>query len=144
MNTKHKILTLVALTVFSAITPSFAEDNGYWWREQKAPIKAAYVSGMIKGLRFGAEQMQTMAETMNPKDTFMLETASVVAKQYRHEFTAKQLVDGMNRFYSDEKNRNIKTYCALHIVDMQLSGASKLELESVTRNIREIDETYAR
>jgi hypothetical protein len=43
-----------------------------------------------------------------------------------------QLVDGMDRFYSDFRNRGIATSHALFIVAMQISGATDEQIRALT------------
>jgi hypothetical protein len=140
MNKYQKILTVVALMCFSGITSSFARD-GYWWREQNGAVKAVYVAGMNEGADYAARLAQYVAKTTDKANLGGKVVSNILmANQglFNGDFTAKQLVDGMDRFYSDKRNRSIATTCALHVVDMQLGGASKSDTESLAERFRRV------
>jgi len=137
MNKYQKILTIAALVIFSAISPSTASEtrDGYWWREQKkAAIKTAYVAGMNEGAAYVAGVIQA-----TPADTGLTSViAKVTSKLFNGEFTAKQLTAGMDQFYSDKRNKRVRTECAFHVVIMQLNGASKSDTEEFAEKFRSI------
>jgi hypothetical protein len=49
---------------------------------------------------------------------------------------ASQFVDGMNYFYSDDRNRLIPFAGVARVVDMQITGASEAEREALLESQR--------
>lgn len=83
-----------------------------------------------------------------PKNTFSRNEVSLLlgnqaeglnASLYRYaiiEITNGQLVEGLNAFYSDFKNKQIKLSDAVYVVKKQVKGASAEDIETVLQFLR--------
>jgi len=103
MNKLQKILTIVALIMFSAITSSLAIEthDGNWWRTQQKQAKTAYVVGQMDGvcIVMAAERREFQSDV----------TPLTIAKRNFASVNIAQIVDEMDQFYSDKSNRPIPT-----------------------------------
>jgi hypothetical protein len=130
MNKYQKILTILALLIFSGVTSSLADDShdGNWWRAQKKVVKAIYITGMIDALYSGVGILTKDGLT---KGTVAPGDGADVLLTCAKGFSAikvERLADGLDRFYSDFRNRGITTAYALHIMQIELSGAPESEI----------------
>ena len=133
MNKYQKILTIAALIIFSAIPCSFANDfnwNGNWWRTQPKIVKAIYVSGMRAGV-YGGIVMLGAEGDLAAMDSLQSSATRFV------DFRTEQIVDGMNRLYSDNRNLDIDSSCAFHIVELQLIGAPESQIRKLIKISKE-------
>ena len=124
---KRSALTVcVFVTLLVTSTLASEDRNGNWWRSQQKSVKAVYVVGMIDGVGTG--------EAILTKDgpTAALKAFTATADRLLVGAKAEQLMDGMDRFYSDFRNRSILTSHALFIVAMQISGATDEQIQNWT------------
>lgn len=111
-----KLLTL-SLTLMLCAT-AFAgqvkvRHTGGWWRQKSGVFHEAYVSGYKSGKHDGMG-----------KDTNLT------------EFGEKELVDGLDKFYSDFRNRNILFPDAIAYVADQLRGVPDDKLAAEILRLR--------
>jgi hypothetical protein len=98
------LLTLTAGLL--CVTSSFADSavathDGNWWRAQLKQAKTAYVIGQWDGVCI------VMAAEMRE---FQSDVAPLtIAKRYFASVNIAQIVDEMDQFYSDKRNRPIPT-----------------------------------
>ena len=136
MNKHQKILTILALMIFSAINSSLAEFNrdGNWWRTRQPIAKAIYITGMRDGVYAGVVAL--LAE--NPAGADSLQSDATRFMMFRTE----QIVEGMNRFYSDNRMLDIDSSAAFHIVQLQLVGAPESQIQSLVRAFKQAAAEY--
>jgi hypothetical protein len=91
-------------------TPNY---NGAWWGQKSHVFHEAWVSGYKSGLHQGEGH-----------DTELT------------KFGPIELVDGLDKFYSDFRNRNINVHDALPFVAAQLSGAPDEKLNAQLLKLR--------
>lgn len=89
------------------------DHGGAWWREKSAVYKEAYISGYKTGSHHQAGQNTPLSK-----------------------FGAKELVDGLNKFYADFRNRNISINDSLFYVADQLSGVPDEKLNAEILQMR--------
>lgn len=58
--------------------------------------------------------------------------------------TNGQIMDGLNIFYGDFKNRNIKLSDAIYVVRKQILGSSPEEIEAISQWLRSPDRDYTK
>jgi hypothetical protein len=125
MNMKRLFLLLGAAALL--VTSSFAEGftrDGNWWRSQQKQVKAAYVTGQIDGVHVGMAAFAKIMLTKEdiPTKDFLASFAKdtpingdsdaallTAIKRYFVGVKVEQVVDGLDRFYSDKSNRGIST-----------------------------------
>jgi hypothetical protein len=112
-----------------------SEDrDGNWWRTRRGFDKAVYVTGMIDGVYIGTAILTKNILTRGDSkgDSTAVDSLTAGAKRLLVGVKVGQLVDGMDRFYSDFRNRGIMAWAALYIVSMQISGATDEEIRTWT------------
>ncbi len=87
--------------------------NGVWWSGKSQTYREAWVSGYKSGLHQG-----------RGKDTELT------------KFGTHELLDGVNKFYEDFRNRNITLHEALPYVADQLSGVPDDKLNAEILKLR--------
>jgi hypothetical protein len=87
--------------------------NGLWWQEKSGLFKEAFIGGY----KAGAEDTAGHALDVN-------------------KFAGSELIDGLNTFYKDFRNRNIMVSNALSYVEDQLSGSADEKLSAELLKMR--------
>ena len=135
------IIGAAALLAFSAINSSIADEkwdlevrNGNWWRTRQPITKAIHITGMRDGVYAGVVAL--LAE--NPAGADSLQSEATRFKMFRTE----QIVEGMNRFYSDKRMLDIDSSAAFHIVQLQLVGAPESQIQSLVRASKQAAPEY--
>jgi hypothetical protein len=132
MNKYQKNLTVLALLIFSAIMSSHAEEapDGNWWRALQKEAKAGYVTGMTDGVYIGVAMLgkatlEKLDITPNP------DVMDLLHKNPRGLFgdvKVGPIIDAIDRFYSDVRNRSIPTY---YVVKMQIASTPDEQIRSM-------------
>ncbi|WP_155774371.1 hypothetical protein [Burkholderia pseudomultivorans] len=140
-----KALTVVVAAIALSTTistlprPASADDliqNGNFWSTQSASSHLDYVLGFMEGMRLGANFSQwkwdVMSKDGRSKAGSALDSYNTESQKYLTNVTVGQIVDGLNQFYSDFRNRNIMIHDAVWLVLEQISGVpdNQLHLES--------------
>ena len=111
--------------------------TGYaFWSKADVNLKLAYLTGYSD-----AEQFYRLALDEGAKPL-----CTDAGKAWIEDFdrkvptpnnvTFKQLIEGMDEFYRDWKNRAINLYLTRSIVRLQLTGRPRAEIEEATRKAR--------
>src|ERR1700737_4718265 len=104
--------------------PSQRRD-GNWWREMGSGGKFVYVTGFFDGMDLGnnfsywgivdkQKNDPAMTKVANSYDSYM--------QRYLTNVTNGQLADGLDKFYSDFRNRRIKVNSAVWLVLNEIAG----------------------
>jgi hypothetical protein len=113
--------------------------DGNWWRELDRPQKVNYMVGFFAGMRLG----HNFSYWPLDRDS---KNADVVAKvdagyteyetKYLGNVTNIQLVDGLDTFFSDYRNRRIETANAVWLVLNEISGKPDAEMQTMIESWR--------
>jgi len=121
--------------------------NGYWWLKQTRSLKLGWVVGFVDGseaVRTGVtgacpEQASSWVQT-----TAQDESAAKVCNnnQDLNRFkppnaTYGQVIDGLDHFYADYRNKTMTLAPATFYVYLELSGAPQSALDDYARNVRQ-------
>lgn len=134
----RQFLLIVAL--LAASSPLLAQDDrrrdGSWWLGLgNAPEKHSYAIGIFDGMIVGSRlsywplpssQQSRVAAAFNDWGA-----------KYFSKITAKQLVDGLDEFYLDNRNRNIQTEDAIWLVANAVAGKPQAQLDKMVESYRE-------
>lgn len=117
--------TLLLILASCSSSQAAVQDrrDGNWWRELPVAGRVYYVIGILDGLET-SERMQREAN---------LRPGLVVL---RGKATAGQLTEGLNRFYSDFRNRSVLVCDGFQVVWSATSGASEEQISDMTRRYR--------
>jgi hypothetical protein len=123
---KHLLMAL--LVCFSGM--AVAENNGNWWRSLPTSGKVGYVMGYLDG---GCDGAMRVLDEIQPNDERLKRIQKCV---WPDGVTYGQIVDGVNHFYSDYRNRLIPTDSALRCVKSEIEGKplSQSQIEQMRKN----------
>lgn len=131
-------LILIALLFNTAL--GHAEDaprDGNWWNQQRNSFKIAFLIGFTEGQAYEDQRwseaiigaMRGTAGQCTDSQRWAPET--IVAKENEKEFgnvTINQLEDGLDKIYSDYRNRRIRISSAVLLVVRSMDGTPDTEL----------------
>lgn len=132
-----RLLLILALLLTSS--PLFGQDerrrDGNWWLGTwTATEKQSYVIGIFDGMIVGsrlsywplpASQQAKVAAAFNDWGA-----------KYFSKITSRQLVDGLDEFYLDNRNRNIQTEDAIWLVANAVAGKPQAQLDKMIESYR--------
>ena len=138
MKAQLKVTLLVVMGLFFIATPHSlaASDSrdGNWWRDQTDTIKIGYMAGFLDGIRLG-HNFSDWGFMDDPQSEPCLKKVmlSFIGFQDKYLSSVKvgQLVDGIDAFYSDYKNRSISTHNAVWLVLNGIAGTPKEKLDKM-------------
>ena len=125
--------------------------DGYWWNELRPEPKLFFLVGYHTALdetytgfwigemvRFWEENPDEMP--MNLEDTFKY--AKIIYDYYREYeqlvgFQYRQILEGINSFYDDFRNKTIDITNAIRVVGMQLHNKSEEDIDLFIKSLRE-------
>lgn len=136
---------LVAIClVFMFVAYSAGEDmrrDGNWWITESRSTKINYVLGFLDGMELGKNF--SMWKYMHADDSAHKACISNVSESYGEfmtryldNVTVGQIVDGLEAFYSDYRNRRIETHFAVWYVVRAVAGTPENELKTLLENLR--------
>ena len=120
-------------TVFAAGNSDALPDrDGKWWITITPLEKAIYTLGLMDGTEIGGA-------LLSPTESAEMPDFALRSKQFFGQVNVKQLVDGMDHFYKDFRNREIGTRDALVVVTWQIKGTrDDAWLEAFVRKLRQL------
>ena len=135
-------MRLVVLTamflVATGINGESDHRDGNWWLSMPSAAKPSYIVGFLDGMELGY-----VFSLQNPDVRQKFECVSAVMHSYNQgtlkyfdNVTAAQLVDGLNAFYNDYKNRRIRIPQAMQAVVNGIAGMSEQDLKTMIENFR--------
>jgi hypothetical protein len=114
------------------LSPVRADDerrDGNWWNMMSTSQKNNYVIGFFDGMDMGVflgEPSIIVAGKASEAKVAELQVIQkrydAAAKKYFENVTKGQVVDGLDEFYKDFKNRSITAIWGIHIVVHQIAG----------------------
>jgi len=128
--------------LFSLVTLAlYAADvrDGNWWRDLTPSAKANYATGFFDGVNLGhnfsywnlAHDKQKQECLIDVRDSF-----DSFSTKYLTHVTNTQLVDGLDSFYSDYRNRSISIANAVWVVVNSIAGTPQDKLDEMIGNFR--------
>ncbi|MFX0200591.1 MAG: hypothetical protein ACFFCW_31110 [Candidatus Hodarchaeota archaeon] len=148
MKTESIVMLILALVMISF--PVYGDNKGAihydgtdWLKFPKAG-KFGFAAGLILSIGFLSDEINyqnNLIETELRKRKFPVEDFEHLIKFPVKDFelyetTAGQLVDGLDSFYSDRRNRNIKLINALYIVRAEIKGEDREYVKTWIRWLR--------
>jgi len=123
-----------------SISLSFGQNkyDGYWWNNLNDDEKLFLVIGMFQGMELG--NFVTFLK-YNKDDREKYDNIYNAAKEKyfgvgKIDYSNQQVVDGIDKFYSDYKHRNINIRNALFVVGLELTDAPQKDIDMVLKIFR--------
>lgn len=102
----------------------------------KPPMVPAPPAPETRKQRYSRDEVSLLLEREYRRSQEWLTHYSIIG------ITNGQIVDGLNLFYDDFRNRQIKLTDAIYVIRKQILGASKEEIEAITEWLRTLDRDF--
>ena len=141
-----KQITLVFLMIMGTVAYVGADEirfDGNFWKNSDQTTKEFFVSGVLGGIFAGQDRVMASAmEDVEKGKIDMKCFAAISSLKSSLEADMKkikvgQIVDGIDEFYSDFKNRSIKVKWAYLVVMQQIKGTSEEETKKFIESVRQ-------
>lgn len=138
-------VTLIALLVFSL--SSHASDasrgrDGSLWRTLTVEQKVTYITGFWDGMELGHSfDLWGLLNQGKEKEACAAdadESFKTYTDKYGKNVSNLQIVNGLNTFYSDDKNKSIPIHGAVWIVLNSIAGTPQQTLDRLMETYRNI------
>jgi hypothetical protein len=138
------IIRTLTFTLLMLLTAPFARNqqttrrDGNWWVNEDRASKLNYVTGFFDGMDLG-NRFSYWGLQDDPKGVVagrVMGAYTTFSQKYLSEVTNYQLVDGLDKFYSDYRNRRIDTMGAVWLVVNEISGKSEAEMQKMIESWR--------
>jgi hypothetical protein len=150
MKTKAFLLrfTLFSVALMMAASVARNEDtrnrDGNWWRNQTRVARLSYMTGFFDGVQLGNNfSYFAYAKEYEASDPDALvamqkttESFDKYSTEYLNNVTNEQVADGLDKFYSDYRNRSIALKNGVWIVLNAIAGKPESEIEHISENFR--------
>lgn len=145
MKRKHCIRVIAMVFVLCLAAPlsrnqEYDRRDGNWWNRLDATSKPIYVVGMLDGMQLGNEFSvwgvgQSNSDCKDAAKLMQSAYADYRAK-YLTNVTNIRIVDGLDAFYADAKNRGILVHGATWLVLNQIAGKPPAEMQALVEKWR--------
>jgi hypothetical protein len=136
-------VTLVALLVCSLSLHASDTRNrdGNLWRTLTAEQKITYIAAFWDGMELGHEF--DLFDLVNRKEKAACaadadKSFNTYTDKYAKNVSNVQIVDGLNAFYSDYRNRSVPIHGGVWIVLNSIAGTPQETLDKMTENFRKV------
>ncbi len=135
MNKEIWLLPLI-LTFLPFSLMAQNEHDGFWWTSQSSTAKVFFVSGYVEGMSAASAGVKAAVSEGAAKDS--VPSRSFLLREFDYSnVRAGQLVDGVDEFYKDFRNKGIEIADALLYVRDQISGESEERLKDFLNKLRQ-------
>jgi hypothetical protein len=145
MKRKHCIRVIAMVFALCLTAPlsrnqEYDRRDGNWWNQLDATSKPIYVAGLLDGMKLGNDFSvwgvgQSNADCKDAAKLVQSGYADYRAK-YLTNVTNIRIVDGLDAFYSDAKNRGILANGATWLVLNQVAGKPPAEMQALVEKWR--------
>lgn len=139
MKRRIKAILVIIFITYSSLSYSNDEPrNGNYWREMDYSSRLDYVVGFFDGIHLGYEFSYWGLNSENGPDcnVEVYNSFSRYCGFFLKNVTNDQIVDGLNEFYQDYRNRSIRVPDAIWIVLNMIAGVDNSALEEMIKNFR--------
>jgi hypothetical protein len=137
---------LVALTLLSVL-PIYVHAqhdrrDGNWWTGQTADIKLDYIVGFFDGMELGYDfsYWGMIKDTDKGVATPCMSASNKSFNEHNERYirgvSNYQLVDGLDTFYKDFRNRRITVTAAVWLVLNEIAGKPQNQMDKMIENYR--------
>ena len=137
---RNILITLVLLSIFPLLlfAQSSGRRDGNWWLSLNKSEKNFYTAGFFDGTIRGS--FMTSTGFTKKESSCIKKSQSNFNANYNKYFlkTAnKQIVAGLDNFYTDNRNRKIMLFDATWIIVNEIAGGSKGYIDEMIKEYRE-------
>ncbi len=113
------------------------DHDGNWWRSQMQSAKYQYAARLFDGSTGGFNFLEFGMSADIPVKTANPNSCGTGSQKYVH-ITGGQLIDGLDKFYSDHRNRNIAISNAVTVVVCRVAGMPQDALLKMIEQYRKV------
>lgn len=139
MMIRHFSLIVLVFILASSVMAEDSRRDGNWWLDQSRLMKVAYMVGFFDGMDLGHKF--SYWKYVN-SDLLVGEKALNSYNEYTDKYFKNvsnlQLVDGLDTFFKDYRNRRIMVYDAVWLVVNGIAGTPQAELDKMIESWRQI------
>ena len=133
--------SLCMLFILLSSLPGYSQDHerreGSWWLSHSQTAKAEYVVGFFDGINIGERASgYKLSETDKSCRDKAKAAGDAFTSKYLAHVTDRQLVDGLDAFYKDPRNRSILVTSATVPVLRQIAGDPADVVKAETEALR--------
>lgn len=138
---RASLLLLLLTFGLLAIADTGTRQDGNWWRTLDRKQQIYYVAGFFSGMDLGRnfaiwKYLDSTDENEKQAVSLAIHAYDQYSDKYFAEVTAAQIVDGLNLFYADYRNRRIETTGAIWLVVNGIAGLSDQEHQELIESWR--------
>jgi hypothetical protein len=143
---KANYIVVVIVAVLLAWSPAYGSEEKYLedrdgndWLQSPKPANVFFVHGFLVGVTamlYRAKIKNKAIDIAAREETGLKRFKFPVEKLELFNITVGQLYDGLETFYKDFRNRNIKIINAIYIVRAEIRGEDPGYIEAQTRWLR--------
>lgn len=136
-----KLATILAvgLTVQHAKAEEIRRD-GNWWRTTTREFRLSYMVGFSDGIwlgwRFSSVNLRGKDGQLDATEVIRVGRSFDKSLDLIENLTNLQVVDGLDKFYTDYRNRRIRVLEAVWIVLQSINGTPDNDMEILIENAR--------
>ena len=133
------LLLLLCGSLAPGQSPYTYRRDGNWWVSQTREGKVFYVLGFLDGMDLGNRfsYWRTLDKDKDdPNVAKSIDSYAEMGRTYLSNVTTGQLVDGLDTFYGDYRNRRIEVYGAVWLVLNGIAGTPQDKLDKMTESWR--------
>ena len=140
-----KKLILVAIIILGTVAYGAADEirfDGNFWNKSDRTVKDFFVSGILGGIIAGQDRVTASAMEGVEKGQVDIKCFAAISSLKNsleadlEKIEVGQIVDSMDDFFSDSKNRPIKVKWAFLVVMQQIKGTSEAEIRKFIESIK--------
>ena len=133
------VFVVVAISAIPLEAQQSDRRDGNWWTTQqtavRVPFALGFFDGMVAGQSFTIPDVVTIGAVTETCMKMSYETYQKHSNKYLSAITAGQLVDGLDAFYKDYRNRSIMTSQAFELIVRSIAGE---DIEQLTIQYRRL------
>jgi hypothetical protein len=134
----RELWAIVLVVVFGSglLNAQNARRDGNWWNTRERLVKTDYIIGFYDGMDLGNYFSYWKLPTTDPCNAKAFGSYNELIAKYLKDISNVQLVDGLDDFYKDYRNRAIIVSKGVWVVLRSIAGTPKDELEKLIENLR--------
>jgi hypothetical protein len=141
-----KKLILVAIIILGTVAYVGADEirfDGNFWNKSDKTVKEFFISGILGGIIAGQDRVTASAMEGVEKGQVDMKCFAAISSLKNSleadmgKIEVEQIVDGIDAFYSDLKNRSIKVKWAFLVVWQQIKGTPEEEIKKFIESVRQ-------
>lgn len=120
-------------------------DGNLWLKLESLPdqqvsklLRASYIGGLKDGVALEAGFLADVLadSSFPPSDTVVIHNYVSSTGRYSNNISVEQLMDGLDSFYSDYRNRSILLMWAVFYISKEIAGTPETQLNTLIEDLR--------